>query len=65
MCFGLLLNSNIDKNNIIIRRNLWKKSSYEKNYVDWDKSQEIIDKYNYKDRSNIKHFKEKKLKICI
>lgn len=62
MCFGLILNSNIDKNNIIIRRNLPKKTSYSKNYDDWEISQEIVDKYNYNDRSNIKYFEEMKWK---
>ena len=60
ICFGLLLNSNIDKNNIIIKRNVPRKSSYSKNYDDWDISQEIVDKYNYNDRSNIKYLKDKK-----
>ena len=58
--FGLLLNSNIDKNNIIIKRNIPIKASYGKNYDDWEISQEIVNKYNYNDRSNIKYFKDKK-----
>ena len=52
-CFGLLLNSNIDKNNIIIKRNVPKKTAYAKNYEDWDISQEIVDKYGYNNRVNI------------
>ena len=59
ICFGILLNSNIDKNNIIIKRNTPRKSSYQKNYDDWDISQEIVDKYQYDDRSNFKYFKGK------
>ena len=57
MVFGLILNSNIDKNNIIIKRNIPIKSSYIKNYDDWDISQEILDKYKWADRSNFKYFK--------
>ena len=51
--FGILLNSNIDKNNIIIKRNVPKKTAYAKNYEDWDIFQEIADKYGYNDRVNI------------
>ena len=56
MLFGILLNSNINKNNIIIKRNAPKKNGYSKNYDDWEISQEIIDKYNYSDRSNYKYY---------
>jgi hypothetical protein len=59
ICFGLLLNSNIDKNNIIIKRNVCKKISYQKNYDDWEISQEIVDKYKYNDRCNLQYFKNK------
>ena len=55
MLFGIFLNSNINKNNIIIKRNVPKKISYSKNYDDWEISQEIIDKYDYNDRSNNKY----------
>ena len=58
ICFGILLNSNIDKNNIIIKRNIPKKSSYKKNYEDWDISQEIVDKYKYNDRCNLEKYNE-------
>ena len=56
ICFGLFLNSNIDKNNVIVKRNNPRQNSYAKNYWDWEISQEIIDKYNYKDRSNANYF---------
>ena len=60
ICFGLLLNSNIDKKNVIIKRNIPNKTSYEKNFDDWDISQEIVDKYKYNERSNVKYSTEKK-----
>ena len=59
ICFGLLLNSNIDKNNVIIKRNPPKKVSYQKNFDDWDISQEIVNKYKYDDRCNLKYLKSK------
>jgi hypothetical protein len=62
ICFGLFLNSNIDKNNVIIKRNIPNPNSYEKNFRDWDLSQEIIDKYNFQDRSNVRYFKTEKYK---
>ena len=54
ICFGLLLNSNIDKKNIIIKRNVPAKNSYNKNNEDWDISQEIVNKFKYDDRCNLK-----------
>lgn len=60
MCFGFFLNCNIDRNNVIIKRNLPEKNSYKKNYDDWDISQEIMDKYNFNDRCNLKYYKKKK-----
>ena len=57
ICFGLLLNSNIDKNNVIIKRNIPRENSYQKNYDDWDISQEVIKQYDYEDRSNLPFFK--------
>jgi hypothetical protein len=57
ICFGLLLNSNIDKNNVIIKRNIPRDTSYKKNYDDWDISQEILDKFGYNDRSNYTYYK--------
>lgn len=57
ICFGFFLNSNIDKNNVIIKRNKPKATSYKKNYDDWDISQEIMDKFDYNDRCNLKFAK--------
>ena len=37
-------------------------NTYEKNFRDWDLSQEIIDKYNFQDRSNVRYFKTEKYK---
>lgn len=56
--FGILLNSNINKNNCIIKRNIPRKTSYKKNYDDWEISQAIVDKYDYNDRSNAENFKK-------
>ena len=61
-CFGILLNCNIDKNNIIIKRNIPRESAYEKNYEDWDISQQIVDKYDYNDRVNIEKYNKIKYK---
>lgn len=55
--FGIFLNSNINKNNCIIKRNIPTKISYKKNYDDWDISQEILDKFGYNDRSNYTYYK--------
>ena len=57
ICFGIFLNSNIDKNNIIIKRNIPKESSYQKNYEDWEISQEIVNKFNLEERCNLKYYK--------
>ena len=57
ICFGLFLNSNIDKNNVIIKRNIPRETSYQKNYDDWEISHEVIKQYDYEDRSNLPYFK--------
>ena len=63
MCFGILLNSNINKNNVIIKRNVPIKNTYLKNHDDWEISQEIIDKYEYNERSNQIFYKTNKSDI--
>ena len=63
ICFGIFLNSNIDKRNIIIKRNLPKQNSYAKNFDDWDISQEIVNKYKLEDRCNLKFCKSIDSKI--
>ena len=55
ICFGLLLNSNIDKNNVIIKRNIPRDTSYKKNYDDWDISQDILKHFKYEERSNLSY----------
>ena len=57
ICFGLFLNSNIDKNNVIIKRNIPRETSYQKNYDDWEISHEVIKQYDYEDRTNLPFFK--------
>ena len=57
ICFGLFLNSNIDKKNVIIKRNIPRENSYQKNYDDWEISHEVIKQYGYEDRSNMPFFK--------
>ena len=61
--FWNLLNSNINKNNIIIKRNVPIKNTYLKNHDDWEISQEIIDKYEYNERSNQIFYKTNKSDI--
>ena len=61
-CFGMIMNSNIDKNNISVKRNKAKKTSYKKNYDDWEISGLILKEYNMEDRTNVKFFKNKIIK---
>ena len=56
MCFGILLNANINKNNIIIKRNIPHENSYAKNLEDYEISEEIIKAFNFEDRSNILYY---------
>ena len=60
VCFGLFLNSNIDNNNVIIKRNVPNKTSYKKNYDDWDISQDIVNKFKLDNRCNLSYYKSKK-----